>query len=280
MSLRTRVIRLAYANPDLRGRLLPLLVEGGNRQAMTVKTADKIYITQVAFGLWVRGDAHARKAVEDHLEGHIESVVARLHGANQPRRPEPVMPTKGRGKKPVPATPAPEPTPHEVVPITVERVWEEAKKTLAEADLLRNLDVGGFHQWFDDHLSEAMASLGGITLGIATSHPEIKGNTLVWQGKWYGAEQDEDTEVAADTEEDHIARVIPRLQGNCGHVPARIEYLRNIGWQGNEAGHYSVYPMTATFQVDPMKFLETVFTKAALPGVVAAMAAKAISGLE
>lgn len=280
MNLRKKIIRLAYANPDLRGRLLPLLVEGGNRQAMTVKTADKIYITQVAFGLWVRGDAHARKTVEDHLEGHIESVVARLHEKNQPRRPEPAMPSKGRGKKPVPVAPTPDPTPHEVIPITVERVWEEVQKSLKDADLLRNLDGGGFHQWFDDHLGDAMASLGHITVGVARSYPEIKDNVLIWEGKWAGAEQDADTEVAADTVEDDIEKVITKLHGKSGYISARIEYLRDVGWQGNEAGHYSVYPMTATFPVDPMKFLETVFTKAGLPGIVAGMVTKALATLE
>lgn len=270
MSLRKKIIRLAHDNPPLRVYLLPMLAE---------KTAaDKIYITEVAFGLWVRGDAHAKKAVEGHLEGHLESVVAHLHEKNQPRRPEPAMPTKGRGKKPV--APAPDPGPHEVVPITVERVWEEAQKSLKDADLLRNLDMGGFHQWFDDHLGEAMASLGNITVGIARSHPSIKDNVLIWEGKWYGAEQDEDTEVAADTVEDDIEKVITKLQGKSGYIPARIEYLRDIGWQGNEAGHYSVYPMTATFQVDPMKFLETMFTKAGLPGVVAGMVTKALATLE
>lgn len=271
MSLRKKIIRLAHDNPPLRVYLLPMLAE---------KTAAGIYTTQVAFGLWVRGDSHARKTVEDRLEGHLESVVARLHEKNQPRRPEPAMPTKGRGKKPVPVAPAPEPMPHEVVPITIERVWEEAQRSLGEADILRDLDVGGFHRWFDDHLGEAMASLGNITVGIARSHPSIKDNVLIWEGKWYGAEQDEDTEVAADTVEDEIEKVITKLQGKSGHIPARIEYLRNIGWQGNDAGTYSVYPMSATFPVDPMKFLETVFTKAGLPGIVAGMVTKALATLE
>lgn len=279
-NLRSKVIRLAHANPALRSHLLPLLTLGGDKRATVNKTADKIYITEVAFGIWVRGDSRSKSIVQDRLNGLVDSVVTRLHERNQPRRPEPVAPARGRGKKPVPVAPPVDPGPHEIIPITVERVWEEARKNLAEAELIRDLDAGGFHQWFDDHLGDAMASLGHITVGIARSYPTTKGNTLVWEGKWVGAEQDDETEVAADTVEDDIEKVVTRLHGKSGHIPTRIEYLRNVGWQGNGEGNYSVYPMTAIFPVDPLKFLETVFTKAALPSMVADMVAKATAGLE
>lgn len=272
MTLRSRIIRLAHQNPNgIRGKLLPLLVKWGKTSVMTDKTAAPLYTAPAALGLWVRGHAESLKKLRDNLEGEIERVVERLHVANQP--PDPPAPSRSRKVKVV--APA---APHEVVPVTTERVWGELVKSPPMDRILDGLDRGDFIDWFNDYLTESLNRMGGLSYYTEITHGygEIEGSVLKWRGQWVENVLEEG-EIPVDTNESVIRKNFQNLGAKVTRCDWGIEKLK--GWRGDYEP-FSVYEVSMSWDLDFQLFLNNVFKKSAAPGVINEMVTRAIANLE
>lgn len=227
-TLRTKLIRLAHCQPQMRAYLLPLLMD------TTPKTASGLTVFEKSLAHWIDKSGDKARIVA----GYKETLGWAFRQLS-----EPAAPVKSRKK--VVAPPPSKPT------LTPESIVEMAQKNFG-----LEVDESKFDEWLEKLISELFATTRFWNpLIIRRGHVEYTAEGYKWFGLVLGEPVDDpDTEVPAGIEQtdDAIYNAVQKSGGKTTYLHWSLTNIRDNG----ESQRYSAWELILEWKINKIAMLD------------------------